>query len=310
MKKSEIISKFYPFNNPQLIDSMLIGNDLDAILSAVYLHDKFGWEIVGLYNLSNIYCDKKDDIRQKIIDKKIIAVDLDIYHKSIPSVGHHILQLDKNDKLTGFHNSINPNFIRERTQKNYRNKYPLGTIHFLRWLFDDTKKSDEFELLCWLADSSYINAQKYHANVEEWLLNFMNCDCFMEIFKKIDSIEFETKMKINILSKLHKINLDNETAMTKSKYLNLQGFQTRIKNLESDRVEIIKLLIFISKLSGYNIPDWPQKFEIIHGNRENKSLSEILKKYQSLDDFLIQENIFSYAITYQKTINYTKFKKR
>jgi len=310
MNKNQIIKNFRPFNKPDSIDSMLIGNDLDAMLSAQFLHDRFGWKVVGLYDLKNIYHNETIDIRQKIRDRKIVAIDLDIYHRSIPSLGHHILQLEPSDQLSGFANSINPNLIRKRTKENYRWKYPLGTIHFLRWLFDDDERNKAFELLCWLADSSYINAQKYRKNVAEWLQNFLNCDYFIKYFQWTDKIAFEQQMKEIILPELSKINLDNETAMTNSKFLKLKGFQTRIRHPQTDRLEILKLLTYISQISGMKIPEWGENFLIIPAIRTNVDLSKILHEYKTLDEFLIKEEIFSYALTYKNIINYTKFDKK
>lgn len=310
MNKDQIIQNFIPFKNHESIDSMLMGNDLDAILSAQYLHDKFGWKIVGLYDLTNIWYDESVDIRQKIRNKKIIAIDLDIYHHSIPSLGHHILQMKPSDQLSGFVNSINPNLMRNRTKQNYRWKYPLGTIHFLRWLFEDQRRNNDFEMLCWLADSTFINAQKYRENVEEWLKKFLDCDYFWKYFLRTGSIEFETYMKGKILPALSDINLDNTTAMTESKHLLIKGYQTRIRNVNNDQPEIVKLMKYISEISGVNLPNFPAKFEKIQGKRKNVDLHEVLKNYQNFDDFLVRENIFSYAMTYSNTLNYTKFEKK
>ncbi|MFP4548259.1 MAG: hypothetical protein ACLFQM_08995 [Fidelibacterota bacterium] len=310
MNRNQIIKNFRPFRFPDLIDSMLIGNDLDALLSAQYLHDRFGWQIAGLYDLKNIYHDKTIDIRQKIREQKIVAVDLDIYHHSIPSLGHHILQLHPGDRLSGFANSINPNMIRKRTKEHYRQKYPLGTIHFLRWLFQDDERSADFELLCWLADSSYINAQKYRRNVTEWLRNFLNCDYFIKYFQWTDKIAFEQRMKEKILPQLAKINLDNETAMTGSKFLNLKGYQARIRQPQSEQLEIMKLFQYIAGISDLKVPEWPAQLRRIPALRTNGDLSKILKKYKDLDDFLFKERIFSYALTYSNKLNYTKFEKK
>jgi len=310
MKRKKIIQNFKPFSNYESIDSILMGNDLDAILSAQFLHDKFGWKIVGLYDLENIWYDETVDIRQKIRDKKIIAIDLDIYHRSIPSLGHHILQLKPSDILSGFSNSINPNLIRNRTKQNFRYKYPLGTIHFLRWLFEDFKRSDDFEMLCWLADSTFINAQKYRENVEEWLTNFLNCDYFMKYFQKTNTLEFEQQIQQRILPELSKVKLDNSTSMTESKYLKIKGYQTRIRNVNSDLPEVQKLLKYISKISELFVPELPKRFHKIHGIRKNAGLQDVMKNHENFNDFLAQENIFSYALTYSKTLNYTKFEKK
>ena len=117
-------------------------------------------------------------------------------------------------------------------------------------------------------------------------------------------------MRNSILLELSKINLDNKTAMTESKHLKINGFQTRIRDLDRDYHEVQKLLQFISSISGMKIPSWPDKFEIIRGIRTNADLQGVLKNYKNFDEFLVKENIFSYALTYNKTLNYTKFEKK
>ncbi|MBN2281561.1 MAG: hypothetical protein JXQ65_13350 [Candidatus Marinimicrobia bacterium] len=305
-----MIRNFKPFQDPETIDSILMGNDLDAILSAQFLCDRFGWKIAGLYDLENIWHDGKVDIRQKIREQKIVAIDLDIYHRSIPSLGHHILQLKPTDNLTGFRNSINPNLVRNRTKENFRWKYPLGTIHFLRWFFEDYRRDDEFEMLCWLADSTFINAQKYRRNVGEWLDNFLSVDYFKQYFLRTGSLEFEQKIQEVVLPKLSEIKLDNTTAMTQSKHLKINGFQTRIRDVNHDRSAIKKLLNYISQISGMKIPDCPARFDKIPGLRTNMNLEKVLNNYKNFDDFLLQENIFSYALTYKNILNFTKFDKK
>ncbi len=98
--------------------------------------------------------------------------------------------------------------------------------------------------------------------------------------------------------------------MTNSKFLKLKGFQTRIRHPQTDRLEILKLLTYISQISGMKIPEWGENFLIIPAIRTNVDLSKILHEYKTLDEFLIKEEIFSYALTYKNIINYTKFDKK
>lgn len=53
--KNLIISSFDPFISPSNYKGMVIGNDLDSILSECYLKKKFGWDILGTYDYSKLW---------------------------------------------------------------------------------------------------------------------------------------------------------------------------------------------------------------------------------------------------------------
>ena len=65
---------------------MIIGNDIDALLSAQFLQHTLGWSIAGFYNYTTLYVDPAIDPRD------CVWVDLDIYDPACCSIGHHILR--------------------------------------------------------------------------------------------------------------------------------------------------------------------------------------------------------------------------
>ena len=93
---------------------MIVGCDLDAVLSASFLHHLLGWEIVGFYNCRDIYIDssRRDGLVSALdqdLGNDLVFVDLDISVNNLNSIGHHILKLRPDDKLEdiGHKNSLN-----------------------------------------------------------------------------------------------------------------------------------------------------------------------------------------------------------
>ncbi|RLC44478.1 MAG: hypothetical protein DRH57_09115, partial [Candidatus Cloacimonadota bacterium] len=63
LEKNKIIEKFpYLCNLNTNITGIVIGNDLDALLSAFVLKNKFNWNVVGIYDLENLWFDKNLNI--------------------------------------------------------------------------------------------------------------------------------------------------------------------------------------------------------------------------------------------------------
>ena len=146
---------------------MIIGNDIDALLSAQFLYHVLDWTVAGFYNYTSLYHDPAIDPRE------CVWVDLDVYHADLLSIGHHILRPTPADRIPGHRASVNPNLLRGIDQTNFVHKYPLGTIHFLLWLHDiRIRNRRPARLMLWLADSTWINAQRYRANVRDWLTHW------------------------------------------------------------------------------------------------------------------------------------------
>ena len=146
LNRTELLAR-YPWLT-QRQRHMVIGNDLDALLSAQFLHHALGWSIAGFYNYTTLYHDPA------IAPWECVWVDLDVYHADLSSIGHHILRLSPADQIPGHHASVNPNLLRGIDQTDFARKYPLGTIHFLLWLHDiRIRNRRPATLLLWLSDS-------------------------------------------------------------------------------------------------------------------------------------------------------------
>ncbi|RNI14412.1 hypothetical protein EFE42_03250 [Methanohalophilus sp. RSK] len=306
---SRIVSNFDPFYNPQNIEGMIIGNDLDSLLSASFLKTKFGWDIVGVYDYKTLsFSDTVGDFHNKLLEGKYIAVDLDIYHPCIFSIGHHIIGSSCQDCLEGHSNSLNPNLLRGIYLQSYRRKYPLSTIHFLLWLFESEAGLDiKTRSLVWLADSSYVNGQRhrFRSNVHEWVMNFFRSQAFLDSFELIDTYKFEYLLSEWLFPLLKGTGLNISRGQVRSYHLGLSGYQCQWTSTENERDCIIAMLELIEHITGWHVPTFPRKFIEIKGVRRSIVLSDIFKDSTNLDSFLLKNNVFSFVFPTSKTINYT-----
>lgn len=296
---------FDPFKNPNMIDGMIIGNDLDALLSSALLNDKFDWDIVGIYDYRTLWIDREIELfKKKIQTNKFIAVDLDINHPKIHSIGHHILSFSENDALYGHKLSLNPNMIRGIYHDQFTRKYPLSTIHFLTWIFQLTDDLDDLSRkLIWLSDSSFINGQKHRfkTNVSEWLENFFVDKIYLNDLKYLDTIEFENGIR-NIVSMIKKTGIPVNKGQVSSYHLHLRGNQCQWSDPNSQRIPILRMYKLISEITSWNKPSLPD-FQPIVGKRKTDHITKDLKC--GLDNFLTEKKVFSYVFPNYRNINYT-----
>lgn len=305
--RDEIRASFLPFARPDYVEGMVIGDDLDSLLSAMYLHQQFGWPVVGVYcqYMRLWHLDSSNIFQEKLLAGKLCAVDLDIYHAAIPSLGHHIISLKNDDDLPGHSHSLNPNALRGFSiQQHFRRKYPLATIHFLLWLFDEKNLSPEAEMLVWLADSTFINAQQYRENVEEWVIQFLNHPSFVQLLPALQTPDFEQNLEKKILRRMARNPLCRPgRSGYKSRHLGLNGFQCQFENPNKQNEALQSLLDLLSSINGWKRLPMPARFDgFLEGKRREMPVTEIRLP---LGEWLEREGVFSYAFTFKDRLNYT-----
>ena len=278
---------------------MIIGNDLDSLLSAQFLQHTLGWSIAGFYNYHTLYCDPAFDPRDGV------WVDLDIYASSCASIGHHILRSTPADRIAGHRSSVNPNLLRGIDQTDFAHKYPLGTIHFLLWLHDAPIRNRRPALLMlWLADSAWINAQHYRANLRTWLAEWLPVPELINTFEQTNTSDFEAEMQAQILNRLASAELAPGNVQNVSTHLGLGGYQCAWEKPD-DLLKVRRVTDLIQRTLGWRAPQFPREFKQIEGQRHAARLSELIQKYGSFDQFLAQERVFSYVIPNKDRVNYT-----
>ncbi len=191
-----------PNDEPALL---IIGDDLDAALSAaLFLHTHPRAQLAGVYHEYRRIHHAAGPTWEQLLDG--LWLDLDIYHPQVRSLGHHITRLDPGEPLPGFVHNCNPNTLAGISRQHFRHKYPLGTIHFLLWLYAvEIPAHPHAEALIWLADSAYINGQTqifkngtpragFRWNVAEWLQVVLPLPSLLRSFAALDTPEFEQRM--------------------------------------------------------------------------------------------------------------------
>ncbi|MFB6187910.1 MAG: hypothetical protein ABEI86_13740 [Halobacteriaceae archaeon] len=286
---------------------MIIGSDIDAIMSAAFLSEYLDWEPIGFYtDFENLYTKpgvSTDDV------VNAVWVDLDIYHPDIPSIGHHILNFRLNDEIPGHDNSLNPNLLRGMYHGNFQRKYPLGTIHFLTWLYEVPETTTETQqLLYWVPDSTWINGQshRFRENVRDWLFNCIPTDFLTESFDWTDEAEFEEALERQIYPRIEDSGFSRGRGQVTSRHRNLGGYQCTFVNPNKLRNELQSLVELIAEIMNWEPFTIPQEMTVTSGERtSNYSYSKVLEDYDGIDEFLTTNDIFSYAIPNRNTLNYT-----
>ena len=303
------------FNNNINIDNingMIIGNDLDALLSACLLNSQYGWDIVGIYDYESLWFDSnlsKQEFLKNMKSQQYLAVDLDIYRNYLPSIGHHILSLHKEDILPQHENTINPNLTNGITHQKFKQKYPMGTVHLLMWLLNEYPSLTRLgELLIWLADSTFINAQshRFSDNVKYWLDDLVPNRVLKHGLGEVESQSFEEEMENSVFPELEKTGLARGKGQVRSKHKKLQGYQCQWQIPNESQKSILSLLNLIYRNTGGDVPELPKSFTEIAGNRNKFRFTKMDEKKDGfLRNFLAEKKVFSYVITNRYLLNYT-----
>jgi len=286
---------------------MVVGTDFDALLSAAFLHDRNAWKIIGFYDFETTWHSpriSKDQLR------RAIWIDLDIYHPKIRSIGHHILKYRQDDKILHHCQSLNPNLLRGIDHGNFQQKYPIGSIHLLVWLFNYRIVETQLnKLLFWHPDSSWINGQshRYRHNVNDWLQNFVPNDLMINTLTDIDTEEFEEEMRDIFIPKISQTGFKQGVGQVESKHLKLRGHQCNFEDPNSNIDQIRNTFSLISRITGWTAPTIPDSYESIRGtrNKPRYDYKSIIDNFGNLDGFLQKMKVFSYAIPNMGKMNYT-----
>ncbi len=278
---------------------MIIGNDLDALLSAQFLQHMLGWRVAGFYNYTTLYHDPAID------PHGCVWIDLDIYDTGIASLGHHILRTTPADRVVAHRTSVNPNLLRGIDQTDFTHKYPLGTIHFLLWLHEARIRNRRGALLLvWLADSAWINAQHYRANVREWLAEWLPQPDLAATFEQTNTVDFEAEMQTQVLQRLASAELAPGNVQNVSEHLGLGGYQCAWDKPD-DLDKVRRVTDLIERTLGWKRLIFPREFKMLTGKRSSAKLADVIQRHGSFDKFLADERVFSYVIPNKDRVNYT-----
>lgn len=280
---------------------LVIGDDLDSLLSAtIWNHVSCrDWKIIGVYHkYSQIYAATPyfQDL------PNAIWLDLDINSYWIRSLGHHLILSKKSQILPNNH--INLNYLRGITTQNFQRKYPLGTIHFLLYLFDVGIPEREFATeMIMSADSTWINGQshKFASNVKDWIENCIPRPLFKKYQKVMDSYKVEERMQ-KYFEFLKSKKIPQGTGQVESRHLQLKGYQFQFD--PSNQNSLKNRLDVIESITGWSPPKICTFDKKVIGTRQTKKLKDWPDF--NLNKIMENDKIFSYVFPHKGTINYTK----
>lgn len=165
----EKIVKDYPWIIKKGQDCIL-SPDSDGLLCGLFMSTYLDWRIKGFYDGKVMLLDKN------ISAKDCVFLDIEVFRKEIRSVGHHMVQFNKNKKplnWDNFNNCIQPNNFRNYDgYKDFRLKYPLATIHLLIGIVGSKiKLTIPKSAICPLlyVDGVFKNLFGYPENCIDWL---------------------------------------------------------------------------------------------------------------------------------------------
>jgi len=165
---AEIVSRF-----PWIAEkdkNCILSPDSDGLLCGLFMSYFLGWQIKGFYD------DKIMVLENGVSASDCIFLDIDIFRRSIKSVGHHMVLYNNNElpeNWSNFDNCIQPNNMRGYDGLHtFRLKYPLATIHFLIGIIGSQMEVEVHQsAICPLlfTDGVYKTLFKHPENVLNWL---------------------------------------------------------------------------------------------------------------------------------------------
>lgn len=234
---------------------LCLTDDIDSLLSCVFLKEKFWTDIRMFYTFSKMY--KQVNLMEKI---KMVGVDLDLTNGRC--FGNHVTYIE--NPL-----SINLNNIVD--DKRYFKKYPCSTILLILSLYeyDISTLSDEQLRVLLAIDSSYKGYynESFQWVQVEWFDNLGFKDKFIEILDKTTPDDFKlinykyglsrkinlvdgklyTEIELDLLSKL----FDIEISLPRHKFELVKEFKNDAMPLDKAS-EIDKTKIFSSAITRKN----------------------------------------------------------
>lgn len=152
----------------------IVSADLDGVACGLLQGLTLSWQTVGTYDGKLLALYESVD---RIDWRTVVFVDVEIFRRSIRSIGNHLFAIDRDDvdRLRNeFPHCASPNLWRGiNVRECFQRKYPFSTLPIL--LASHAVSDDSFELdRFWLSlvlhtDSSFTNAAMYQANALDWL---------------------------------------------------------------------------------------------------------------------------------------------
>lgn len=250
---------------------MMIGDDIDSLLSAVLLKKHLGWQYNWFYDFNNVYVSDSS-----ICKSKRVGVDMALDNNE-KTIDNHVTMMSNTE--TPNPNSVNLNCMYNQSTIRYTEKYAGSTL-LLVWslLGLPIPESDEGKKILLAVDSAHKGhySKSFRPIHNEWLeklglgelINFLDEDT-----KELDY----TKAQIDY-------NLNGKV------YLNEKG------QVQTD-VDLLSIMTYLD--IGINLPD--ETFELE---------TQLIRKGDTVPDLNFEKpkGTFSFAMTSSNYASYTLIK--
>ena len=301
--------------------------DIDGILSACLLAEKFGAKLSGVYTTRYLIlfdgCSAKEA-------KAALWLDHDISEEGIQCMGQHLVNHSEQDELSKRgKNSFNPNHYFGQTWKKSfhgsnmklgkRDKYPYATIHFLMaglGVNSPPPYSKHLHLLAH-ADGSWATCVDYKVNTQTWkntmfgdtlgIVNVLNAEYVFDDRNFVGHSEMVSELITLGIAK--RGSRSGNSSFIPNKWQDLQGKQSISYRKNQPPQEWLSkfngILGYVSRNTSWNI-ELPNRVTEMHRGLvlELSNRGEI--NDGEFDRFMHDEKIFSHAITGAGTMRFTK----
>ncbi|MFH1308662.1 MAG: hypothetical protein ABIH51_01465 [Patescibacteria group bacterium] len=312
----EIINKY-----PWIIkkgQNCILSPDSDGLLCGLFMSNFLNWKIRGFYDGKIMLLDKN------ISAKDCIFLDMEVFRKDIKSVGHHMVQFNKNKKPSNWNNykdCIQPNNFRDYDgYRDFRLKYPLATIHLLIGIIGfKTKINIPESAICplFFVDGTFNVLFKYPENVLNWL-NYLRAyekdNPLKRIFENKEYSVFSLMLAMDdFFKKRDEISIIKE-----------RGDRLRLSETDGSPVNIIKdkyfykisldaknrVVNFIKILSNltswkYNEKNWEwNNFKLYRFTKKDFAGNNIRLNNKNFEELLLKKPL-TWAMTSGQNVEYT-----
>ena len=301
--------------------------DIDGILSACLLADKFGAKLAGVYTTRYLILFDGYGAKEA---KNALWLDHDISEEGVQCMGQHLVDHSELDTLSKRAiNSFNPNnYFGQTWKKSFhgsnmkvgkRDKYPYATIHFLMaglGVESPPHYSKHSHLLAH-ADGSWATCVDYKVNTRTWkdtmfgdtqgIVNVLNAEYVLDDRNFIGHSEMV--LELIELGIAKRGSRSGSSSLIPSKWQELQGKQSISYRKNQPPQEWLSkfngVLKYVSEKTNWLLTP-PTKVTSMHRGLvlELSNRGEIKDGY--FDQFMYDENIFSHAITGSGTMRFTK----
>ena len=132
----------------------------------------------------------------------------------------------------------------------------------------------------------------------------LSLPAFQKVLTALQTRDFEKNMQHHVLAPLsgNVLARQKRSSSYQSRHLGINGFQCQFEHPVHQNAHIQHLLDTLAHISGWPRLPFPTSFEhAISGHRREIILTTKI----DLDDWLEQNDVFSYAFTFRNRLNYT-----